>query len=61
MIENHDWIGANADGLAASAVCRVTMYGHDEAAIGQFEKRLLHGPQEEFRELAEQPSPQARP
>jgi hypothetical protein len=66
VIENHDWIGSNTDGLAASdgpiIVCnvgggnvakdvyRVTMYGHDESAIGRFEKRLLHDPEEQFRE-----------
>jgi hypothetical protein len=65
VIENHDWIAANTGRLEASngdvivcnvgggnvgrAVYRVTMYGHDESAIGRFEKELLHSPDEQFR------------
>jgi len=61
-IENHDWLGANAPGLASSngtiicnvgggnvarQVYRVVSYGHDHSAIGQFKKELLHGVEEQ--------------
>jgi hypothetical protein len=65
VIENHDWIARETDGMASSngpiiicgvgggnvarAVYRVTFYGHDESEVGKFEKRLLHGHEEQFR------------
>lgn len=69
VIENHDWIGENSNGLAASngpiiicnvgggnvakAYYRVTMYGHLEEDIAKFEKRLLHSPDEQARDLGD--------
>jgi len=66
VIQNHDWIAAQTGGLAAEdgpiiicnigggnvavPVYRVTMYGHDESAVGRHEKTLLHEPAEEFRQ-----------
>lgn len=66
VIENHDWIGEHSDGLASTngpVICnvgggniaknyyRVTMYGHLEEDINKFEKKLLHSPDEQAREL----------
>ena len=63
VIENHDWIGANTDGLAASdgpiIICnvgggnvardvyRVVSYGHDHSSVGKHRKRLLHNPKQQ--------------
>jgi hypothetical protein len=61
-IENHDWLGQHARGFAsdngtiicnigggniARAVYRVVSYGHDHFSIGQFNKDLLHGMDEQ--------------
>ena len=61
-IENHDWLGAKAPGLASSngtIVCnlgggnvarqvyRVVSYGHDHSTVGKFRKKLLHGAEEQ--------------
>jgi hypothetical protein len=58
VIENHDWLARNTDGLAAKdgvIVCnvgggnvarevyRVAMYAHREEDVGRFDKKLLHG------------------
>jgi hypothetical protein len=57
-IENHDWLGEHAPGMASSngtIVCnvgggnvarqvyRVVSYGHDHSTVGKFKKKLLHG------------------
>jgi hypothetical protein len=57
IIENHDWIGDQTNGFAkadgtivcnvghgdvARSVYRVVSYGHNESAIGKFDKNLLH-------------------
>jgi hypothetical protein len=61
VIENHDWVSDNTEGLAdgpiiicnvgggnvAKAVYRVSMYGHREEDVGRFSKDLLHGEEEE--------------
>jgi hypothetical protein len=61
MIENHDFVAGNTDGLAdgpiiicnvgggnvAKGVYRVAMYGHAPEDVGRFEKNLLHGEEEE--------------
>lgn len=63
VIENHDWMSAQTQGLSASAgpivVCsfgggnvardvyRVSMYAHAEDDVGKHEKKLLHDASEE--------------
>lgn len=63
VIENHDWMAAHTDGLAAADgpivacnvgagsvardVYRVSMHGHTEGEVGKYEKRLLHDAREE--------------
>jgi len=58
VIENHDWLGANTDGLrradgpviicnvgggnVARAVYRIVSYAHTHDAIGRYKKTLLH-------------------
>ena len=61
-IENHDWLGEQTGGLAASdgtiicnvgggniarGVYRIVSYAHDHASIGKYKKKLLHSPEEE--------------
>ena len=61
-IENHDWLGEHAPGMASSngtIVCnvgggnvarqvyRVVSYGHDHSTVGKFKKKLLHGVEEQ--------------
>lgn len=61
-IENHDWLGEHAPGMAstngtivcnvgggnvARQVYRVVSYGHDHSTIGKFKKKLLHGVDEQ--------------
>lgn len=61
-IENHDWLAASTKGLASSngtiicnvgggnvarSVYRIVSYAHDHEAIGRFEKKLLHSPDEQ--------------
>jgi hypothetical protein len=58
-IENHDWLSEHTGGLTSAngtIVCnigggnvaknyyKVSMYAHDHASIGHFEKQLLHDP-----------------
>jgi hypothetical protein len=62
VIENHDWLAAQTNGLTAedgTIVCnigggnvardvyRVISYAHTHEAVGRHEKRLLHGTDEE--------------
>ena len=62
VVENHDWLARETAGLAtddgvvvcnvgggnvARAVYRVSMYAHREEDIGRYEKRLLHGTDQE--------------
>ena len=58
VIENHDWLSANTDGLRRAdgdtiicnvgggnvgrAVYRIVSYAHLHEAIGQYRKKLLH-------------------
>ena len=58
VIENHDWLSANTDGLRRAdgdtiicnvgggnvgrAVYRIVSYAHLHEAIGQYKKKLLH-------------------
>ena len=58
VIENHDWLSANTDGLRKAdgdtiicnvgggnvgrAVYRIVSYAHLHEAIGQYKKKLLH-------------------
>jgi hypothetical protein len=61
-IENHDWLEAHTNGLAAAngtivcnvgggnvarGVYRIVSYAHDHSTIGKFRKKLLHSPEEE--------------
>jgi hypothetical protein len=61
-IENHDWLARSTEGLASSngtiicnvgggnvarTVYRIVSYAHDHDAIGRFEKKLLHSPDEQ--------------
>lgn len=61
-IENHDWLEEHTRGFAAAngtivcnvgggnvarGVYRIVSYGHDNASIGKFRKKLLHSPDEE--------------
>lgn len=61
-IENHDWLSAQTSGLrsadgtivcnigggdVARTVYRVVSYAHNESSIGEYEKTLLHLPEEE--------------
>jgi hypothetical protein len=61
-IENHDWLGDHAPGMASSngtiicnvgggnvarTVYRVVSYGHDHSTIGKYKKDLLHAPSEQ--------------
>lgn len=61
-IENHDWLGEHAPGMAsnngtiicnvgggnvARQVYRIVSYGHDHSTVGKFRKKLLHGVNEE--------------
>ena len=61
-IENHDWLSQHTNGLTAArgtiicnvgggniarTVYRVVSYAHDQSTIGQFQKDLLHLPDEE--------------
>lgn len=63
-IENHDWLSAKTNGLAANngtivcntgggnvakSVYRVLIYAHEEADVGAHEKELLHSPDEQER------------
>ena len=63
-IENHDWLGTQTAGLSredgtivcnvgggnvARTVYRIISYAHKEDAVGRFEKKLLHSPEEEER------------
>jgi hypothetical protein len=62
VIDNHDWMAANTDNLAAAngiLVCnvgggnvavntyRVRMYAHSAEDVGRFDKKLLHSEEEE--------------
>ena len=63
IIENHDWLSEHTNGFTAAdngtivcntgggnvarSVYRIISYAHDESAIGQFKKSLLHSPNEE--------------
>jgi hypothetical protein len=61
-IENHDWLSQHTNGLTAArgtivcnvgggnvarTVYRVVSYAHDQSTVGQFQKDLLHSPDEE--------------
>ena len=74
-IENHDWLGANAPGLASSngtiicnvgggnvarQVYRVVSYGHDHSTVGKFRKKLLHGVDEQQVGAGTRKAPAAR-
>jgi hypothetical protein len=63
-IENHDWLSAKTNALAANngtivcnigggnvakTVYRVSIYGHEEADVGKHRKALLHGPEDQER------------
>jgi hypothetical protein len=63
-IENHDWLSAHSkklSGANGTIICgtgggntakdyyKVSFYAHDHAAIGKFEKKLLHGENERER------------
>jgi hypothetical protein len=65
IIENHDWLGQQTNGLTsangtivcntgggnvARTVYRIVSYAHDHSAIGQYEKELLHSPDQESRD-----------
>lgn len=65
VIENHDWMANSSKrfagdngtiicnvggGNVARDVYRIVSYGHDQSSIGRFEKKLLHGPEEQYRE-----------
>jgi hypothetical protein len=64
-IENHDWLGERTRGFrsagdtivcnvgggnVARTVYRIVSYAHEHAAIGKFEKQLLHSPDRESRD-----------
>ena len=63
-LENHDWLSAKTDSLAANngtivcntgggnvakTVYRVSIYAHEESDVGKHRKDLLHGPDEQER------------
>jgi len=65
VIENHDWLGEQTHGLTsdngtivcntgggnvARTVYRIVSYAHDHSAIGQFDKELLHPPDQQSRD-----------
>jgi hypothetical protein len=68
VIENHDWLARSTSGLTrengtiicnvgggnvARDVYRIVSYGHTHEAIGHYEKELLHGIEEQERQLAD--------
>ncbi len=63
-LENHDWLSAKTNALAANngtivcnigggnvakTVYRVSIYAHEEVDVGTYPKDLLHGPDEQER------------